>query len=190
MKHEPLFSWQRGGAGHASSGWQSGRGRPSPPGGNAAWITARRRWSPAAPPAEPATLTPGRARAGHPRGGRRRERPRAGHLRHRQQLHPDRDRHRAALRPGLRGPAGGDPPTTTRRPRRGSTPISWPSPSIPNCPSSSTTYPAARPDIAPETIDRLAESGRFVALKESSHDLPRVMEISAAGSPCIPATTT
>ena len=31
-------------------------------------------------------------------------------------------------------------------------------------------------DIAPETIDRLAESGRFVALKESSYDLPRVME--------------
>ena len=27
-------------------------------------------------------------------------------------------------------------------------------------------------DIAPETIDRLAESGRFVALKESSYDLP------------------
>ncbi|MDO5145372.1 MAG: 4-hydroxy-tetrahydrodipicolinate synthase [bacterium] len=31
-------------------------------------------------------------------------------------------------------------------------------------------------DIAPETIDKLAASGRFIALKESSYDLPRVME--------------
>ena len=31
-------------------------------------------------------------------------------------------------------------------------------------------------DIAPETLSRLCESGRFVALKESSYDLPRVME--------------
>ena len=31
-------------------------------------------------------------------------------------------------------------------------------------------------DIAPETIGRLAGSGRFIALKESSYDLPRVME--------------
>lgn len=34
-------------------------------------------------------------------------------------------------------------------------------------------------DIAPETLDRLAQSGRFVALKESSYDLPRVMEKAA-----------
>lgn len=31
-------------------------------------------------------------------------------------------------------------------------------------------------DIAPETLARLAQSGRFIALKESSFDLPRVME--------------
>ena len=31
-------------------------------------------------------------------------------------------------------------------------------------------------DIAPKTLERLAESGRFIALKESSYDLPRVME--------------
>lgn len=31
-------------------------------------------------------------------------------------------------------------------------------------------------DIGPETLSRLAESGRFIALKESSYDLPRVME--------------
>lgn len=31
-------------------------------------------------------------------------------------------------------------------------------------------------DIAPETIGKLAQSGRFIALKESSYDLPRVME--------------
>lgn len=31
-------------------------------------------------------------------------------------------------------------------------------------------------DIAPETLMRLSASGRFIALKESSYDLPRVME--------------
>lgn len=31
-------------------------------------------------------------------------------------------------------------------------------------------------DIAPETLSRLAQSGRFIALKESSFDVPRVME--------------
>ena len=31
-------------------------------------------------------------------------------------------------------------------------------------------------DIAPRTLERLAQSGRFIALKESSYDLPRVME--------------
>lgn len=31
-------------------------------------------------------------------------------------------------------------------------------------------------DIAPETLDRLAGTGRFIGLKESSYDLPRVME--------------
>lgn len=31
-------------------------------------------------------------------------------------------------------------------------------------------------DISPETIGKLAQSGRFIALKESSFDLPRVME--------------
>ena len=31
-------------------------------------------------------------------------------------------------------------------------------------------------DITPETLMRLAQSGRFIALKESSYDLPRVME--------------
>ena len=31
-------------------------------------------------------------------------------------------------------------------------------------------------DLAPETLARLAETGRFAALKESSYDLPRVME--------------
>lgn len=37
-------------------------------------------------------------------------------------------------------------------------------------------------DIAPETLARLAKCDRFIALKESSYDLPRVMEkIDAAG---------
>ena len=31
-------------------------------------------------------------------------------------------------------------------------------------------------DISPETLDKLALTGRFAALKESSYDLPRVME--------------
>ena len=31
-------------------------------------------------------------------------------------------------------------------------------------------------DLSPEIIARLSESGRFIALKESSYDLPRVME--------------
>ena len=31
-------------------------------------------------------------------------------------------------------------------------------------------------DIAPRTLERLAQSGRFIALKESSYDLPRVMD--------------
>ncbi len=31
-------------------------------------------------------------------------------------------------------------------------------------------------DIAPKTLEKLAQSGRFIALKESSYDLPRVME--------------
>lgn len=31
-------------------------------------------------------------------------------------------------------------------------------------------------DIGPEVLNRLAQSGRFIALKESSYDVPRVME--------------
>ncbi len=35
-------------------------------------------------------------------------------------------------------------------------------------------------DVAPETLHRLSQSGRFIAIKESSYDLPRVMEKLAA----------
>ncbi|MBP3646584.1 MAG: 4-hydroxy-tetrahydrodipicolinate synthase [Clostridia bacterium] len=35
-------------------------------------------------------------------------------------------------------------------------------------------------DISPKTLERLAQSGRFIALKESSYDLPSVMEKMSA----------